>query len=107
MTVLQAAYNEVALANSRLRTENDIMRARFAKLEAEIAELRARLAAYEGQLTAEEMRERIIAAIIEQVGTFGNFERTQKLTDFDRLHHGVTVEVVNAIRALSTKREEG
>ena len=53
MTILQAAYHEVALTNSRLRTENDVMRACLAQREAEIAKLRARLAAYEGQLTAE------------------------------------------------------
>ena len=123
MTILQAAYHEVALANSRLRTENDVMRACLAQREAEIAKLRAqitdprtvtmtrtryeeyqaaeeRLAAYEGQLTAEEMRER--CAVIARAE---RHNREGSKSFFERGAISMSVHVEDAIRALPTKRE--
>lgn len=110
MTILQAAYHEVALANSRLRTENDVMRARLTQLETEVAELRDLLVAYEGQLTAEEMRERCAQwhedrARIAMSSTHHGDKEHAILAAHCRAdwHENVADE----LRSLPTKREEG
>ena len=106
-------------------TERWNTRPREAELEAEIAELRAlitdprtvtmtraryeeyqaaeeRLAAYEGQLTAEEMRER--CAVIARAE---RHNREGSKSFFERGAISMSVHVEDAIRALPTKREEG
>lgn len=88
MTVLQAAYHEVALANSRLRTANDIMRARFAKLEAEIAELRAKLAA---EQTRRQQADLTIQAIGMKLGTTDEWTDAETM-DADVLRAASTYE---------------
>ena len=78
------------------------LRACFAALEAEIADLRAKLAAYEGQITAEEMRERCADVADTCDSPYGCATQEQDYACSDMAYR-----IAAAIRAISTKREEG